>query len=226
LVNFTLVNGGSGPGAYGTQGKPAAGNVPPSRNGAVTWIDAAGNLWLFGGTQEFPYEFPPGNEYNDLWQFNPTINQWTWVGGSQTPGAYGAYGTQGVASATAVPGARDSSVSWLDATGNLWLFGGEGLDGSGNDLKGLLNDLWKFNPTTNQWTWVSGSTSINSFGVYGTLGTASTTNIPGSRLWAHSWADANGNLWLFGGQGLPATQTSIRNVYIGAGLSDLWEYMP
>jgi N-acetylneuraminic acid mutarotase len=225
LVNYTLVNNGSGPGSYGTQGKPDAGNVPPARNGAVTWIDAAGNLWLFGGMQQLPFGFSP-TDYNDLWQFNPTLNQWTWVAGSQTPNVYGTYGTQGVGSAATVPGARDSSVSWIDATGDLWLFGGEGLDGSGSDPMGNLNDLWKFNPTTNQWTWVSGAASTASFGVYGTLGAAAATNIPGSRAFAHSWIDPSGHLWLFGGQGLPAAQTSGLNASRSAGLSDLWMYTP
>ena len=48
----------------------------------------------------------------------------TWVGGSNTPGASGVYGTQGVAAATNVPRARDGGVTWTDSSGNLWLFGG------------------------------------------------------------------------------------------------------
>jgi hypothetical protein len=35
---------------------------------------------------------------------------------------------------------------WTDTKGNLWLFGGDGID-FGNKW-GYLNDLWKFNPTT------------------------------------------------------------------------------
>jgi len=40
-----------------------------------------------------------------------------------------------------VPGARYGSFSWIDVSGELWLFGGSGYDASGswNDL----NDLWK-----------------------------------------------------------------------------------
>ncbi len=37
-------------------------------------------------------------------------------------------------------------------------------------------------------------------GVYGTLGMASSSNIPGPRNYAASWIDSSGNLWLFGGQ--------------------------
>jgi hypothetical protein len=45
-----------------------------------------------------------------------------------------------------VPGGRDSSVTWTDSNGDVWLFGGEGYDASGNF--GWLNDLWKYGPTT------------------------------------------------------------------------------
>jgi hypothetical protein len=42
-------------------------------------------------------------------------------------------------------------------------------------------------------------------GIYGTLGTAATGNIPGARFGAASWTDNKGNLWLFGGQGFDGT---------------------
>ncbi len=35
---------------------------------------------------------------------------------------------------------------------------------------GYLNDLWKFSPSTNQWTWISGNNTINVPGVYGIQG--------------------------------------------------------
>jgi len=43
---------------------------------------------------------------------------------------------------TIVPGARQDAVSWTDSAGNLWLFGGYGVDSLGNT--GNHNDLWKF----------------------------------------------------------------------------------
>ena len=42
--------------------------------------------------------------------------------------------------ATNVPGARWSSASWTDVSGNLWNFGSEGYDSTGN---GSLGDLWE-----------------------------------------------------------------------------------
>src|SRR4051812_48604732 len=78
----------------------------------------------------------------------------TWMKGSGAINQTGIYGTINVPSATTNPGGRRSSVSWKDASGNFWLFGGEGFDKFG--AFGLLNDLWKYDVVTTMWTWVSG----------------------------------------------------------------------
>ena len=36
-------------GSYGIQGTAAADNVPGSRYGQISWLDASDHLWLFGG---------------------------------------------------------------------------------------------------------------------------------------------------------------------------------
>ncbi len=46
------------------------------------------------------------------------------------------------------------------------------------------------------WTWMGGSYLTGAAGVYGTKGTASAANVPGSRYIAVSWTDSNGNLWM------------------------------
>ena len=59
-------------GVYGTLGTPAAGNIPGGRDGAATWTDSSGNLWLFGG---FGFDANGTMGYlNDLWEFNPSTN--------------------------------------------------------------------------------------------------------------------------------------------------------
>jgi N-acetylneuraminic acid mutarotase len=206
----STVNAG---GVYGTLGTAATGNVPGSRYPAVSWTDSSGNFWLFGGSG---YAAGTSGALNDLWEFNPTAKTWTWVSGSSTVDAKGVYGTLGTASASNAPGARSSSVSWVDSSGNLWLFGGGGIDVAG--ASGDLNDLWEFSPTAKTWTWVSGSSTGNAQGVYGTLGTASASNVPGSRAYAVSWIDGSGNLWLFGG-GNSSTQGTVD-------FNDLWRYQP
>ena len=67
------------------------------------------------------------------------------MSGSNTRNQPGVYGTKGVPAAGNVPGSRDSAVSWTDASGNLWFFGGLGFDANGQ--RGDLNDLWKYDPT-------------------------------------------------------------------------------
>ncbi|MCH7490236.1 MAG: Ig-like domain-containing protein [Gemmatimonadetes bacterium] len=69
---------------------------------------------------------------------------WTWVSGSTSINQPGVYGTQGVASGSNTPGARSGAASWIDASGNLWLFGGGGIDAAGSF--GDLNDLWRGTP--------------------------------------------------------------------------------
>jgi N-acetylneuraminic acid mutarotase len=200
---------------YGTQGVASASNVPGARDGSISWTDSSGNLWLFGGLG-FPSSGSNGY-LSDLWQFTPSAGTWEWVSGPNTLSAIGVYGTQGVASTSNAPGGRDDAVSWTDASGNLWLFGGFGTDSVGNS--GFLNDLWKFNPAAGTWEWVSGSTTINAIGNYGTQGVASASNVPGARQEAVSWTDASGNLWLFGGFGYPSS-----NSY--GYLNDLWKFNP
>jgi len=79
--------------------------------------------------------------------------------------------------------------------------------------------------TVNEWTWMSGSNTITvkfggQSGIYGTLGVASASNVPGGREGSVSWTDSSGNLWLFGGRGYDSTGT------LGFGLNDLWEFSP
>jgi N-acetylneuraminic acid mutarotase len=201
-------------GVYGTQGAAASGNVPGARVRSVSWIDSAGKLWLFGGGGED--SAGTAGRLNDLWRYSPVSGQWTWVSGSNTADASGVYGTQGTAAAANVPGARISPVSWIDKAGDLWLFGGDGLDTNGN--RDQLNDLWRYSPGSSQWTWVGGSNAGGAFGVYGTQGTEAAVNVPGPRVGSAAWIDSAGDFWLFGGFGWDSAN--------GGDLNDLWRYSP
>ena len=132
--------GDNDPGEYGIEGTAAAANNPPSRNDARVAVDPAGKLWLFGGygLQAGPGAFDDGpGVFNDLWRFDPATDQWTWMSGSQGPDGAGTYGTQGVAAPGNVPPARAATFLWIDSDRNLFLFGGDGVNGA-------ENDLWKF----------------------------------------------------------------------------------
>jgi len=108
---------------------------PSARVGAVGWMDASANLWLFGGTNangtslslsslspnplpHFPFV---GNLLNDLWKFSQ--GQWTWVGGAQENGGM----TGGNIGANGYPGSLTDAGAWTDATqSSFFLYGGDG----------------------------------------------------------------------------------------------------
>jgi Galactose oxidase, central domain/Kelch motif len=205
------------------QGPPPA-LVPGARLGTATWTDQSGNFWLFGGSDG-------GNFQNDLWKYDTSAfnganyttaeGQWSFVGGSNLfdqPGHY--------FSGTLVPGARTNAVTWTDSSGNFWLFGGFGYDGATPTGFGNLNDLWEY--TGGNWVFVSGGNTnkVNQNGIYGTQGVAASTNMPGGRQEAVGWADANGNLWLFGGEGEDSVGTgnTAGTGATSAILNDLWMY--
>ncbi|MBK8038025.1 MAG: choice-of-anchor D domain-containing protein [Verrucomicrobiaceae bacterium] len=205
VINSFAVNG--------TQGTANIANTPGGRSATMTWTDAAGNLWLFGGFNS------SGTYNNDLWRFDRATAQWTWVKGSNTANQVGTYGIQGTANAANTPGSRQGGYTWIDSSGMLWLFGGFGFPSSGTTA-GQLNDLWKYDPAINNWTWVKGSAVINSNGTYGSQLTPAAGNTPGGRQQGCAWLDTLGRLWLFGGSGLPATGTVAGN------LNDLWQFDP
>jgi N-acetylneuraminic acid mutarotase len=202
-------------GVYGAFRKASAGNVPGARGYAAAWTDSNGNLWLFGG--EGPITSSQAALFNDLWEFNPMNKEWTWVSGSVQTNQPGVYGTLGSAATENTPGARSEAVSWTDDSGNFWLFGGTAPDPNPYDNGMTFNDLWKFDPKAEMWTWVSGSNTTNVAGTYGSIGVASTSNAPGSRTGASGWIDSKGNLWLYGGSS---------NLRITGDLADLWKFNP
>ena len=86
----------------------------------------------------------PENLLNDLWKFDGT--NWIWMGGSQIGNRVGTYGAPGTASTSNLASSRSGAVSWTDASGNLWFFGGLGEDPTDPNKSGNLNDLWRYTP--------------------------------------------------------------------------------
>jgi N-acetylneuraminic acid mutarotase len=130
----------SAKGTYGTKGTAAADNIPGARADSVRWTDAAGNVWLFGG---YGYDSAGKDDaLNDLWKYS--AGKWTWMGGPNVSGREGTYGTRGTPAAGNIPGARWAAVGWVDAAGNMWLFGGFVQNAAG--VREYLNDLWKYEP--------------------------------------------------------------------------------
>jgi N-acetylneuraminic acid mutarotase len=215
------------PGVSASPGVGSTTNIPGGRASQISWTDANGNFWLFGGTG-FDTAGNLWQYLNDLWEFSPSSGEWTLVNGSSVPasnpGSGGVYGTLGTAAAGNVPGGRFGSSAWTDSAGNLWLFGGYGLDSGAN--KGELDDLWEFNTTNKQWTWMSGSSTFTCWAKNASgcsfWAVTPPVSTPEGRDGAVAWTDSGGNLWLFGGETAAADVSNLT----GGLLSDLWEFSP
>lgn len=196
-------------GVYSTKGTTSTTDIPGSRYYAVSWSTGS-TFWLFGGSG---FDSTGSNSsLNDLWKYDVNTGNWTWMSGSSIVIQPGRYGSLGDPSNRNVPGARRNLASWVIGD-ELWLFGGFGTDSA--SAAGQLNDLWKYNTISGQWTWVSGSDTVNQMADYGFKGITDTTNVPGARTGAYAWAEGL-NLWLFGGYGYNATTRGR--------LNDLWKY--
>lgn len=99
------------------------------------------------------------------------------------------------------PEARSFSQSWTTKNGNFYVFGGD-------SLSGIINDLWKYEPTSNRWTQIHSFDTVTGGSSVGDP--VNGTRPPGRRN-AATWTDHNGDLWLFGGFG-------------GGLLNDLWKF--
>ncbi len=139
-------------------------------------------------------------------QISLSQGQWEWINGSVS-GGLPVYGTQGVPSPTNNPGSgRYCATPWVDNNGMFWLWGGEDL-AAGT----LRNDLWRYNPTTDEWTYFGGDGANAPNGVFNIMTVQSPTTWPGGKLHGSpSWVDLNNDLWIYG------TESAWTN--------DLWKY--
>lgn len=200
-------------GTYGPKGVALPSNCPGGREFSAVWKDPAGAVWIFGGGG-YAAAGGPGH-LNDLWRYNSVSNNWIYQSGTNLVNQFGSNGTMGVPSSTNIPGGRYSPVSVFDNWGNLWMFGGIGY--AGVPGIGRLNDAWRYTPSTDEWTWMKGFNGINQNGTYGTMGVSAPVNTPGGRYYNIGWKDLNGDMWVFGSFGYPATGP-INN------LNDLWKF--
>ncbi|MCZ7554930.1 MAG: hypothetical protein M5R41_00835 [Bacteroidia bacterium] len=209
-------------GIYGTLGLPDSLSTPGSRSGAFTWKAKDGTFRLFGGNTRIAGLVI--HVYNDLWKFDANTNLWTWMHGPDSVDDPGQYGTRSMSSAANVPPGREAGVSWVDRNGNLWMFGGskETTSGLGTDY---FNDLWMFDAERGEWVWMHGSNKVDQNGVYGTKGLPNGANTPGSREGSVGWTDLLGNLWLYGGRGVPFSQITFNDLWKFDAVQKTWTWM-
>ncbi len=213
--SWTWVNGDSamnGHTVYGAQGVASATNYPGIRYEAAEWKDVNGKFWIYAG-----YETSTPYDHADMWKYDPATNMWTWMSGSNVSGTVPSWGTKGIPSTSNLPGVRLlAPASWTDHNGKFWMFGGGNTAGSY-----FYNDMWKYDPVTNQWTWMNGTNTTNATGVYGTKGVFAPANTPGGKVETDcAVTDSHGKLWLFGGQGIDSTGFVWRHS------NELWAFDP
>ncbi|MBK9196193.1 MAG: hypothetical protein IPO17_14705 [Flavobacteriales bacterium] len=170
-----------------------------------SWTAQDGTFWMFGGQDN------SGNGLAALWKYDPATNMWTWMKGPSTFYFLGSFGTQGIEDPANLPPAKTfGGASWVDLDGNFWMYGGENGDNYDNNMN---NDLWRYNPGTNNWTWMKGTFLDNPPAVWGSLGVPDINNQPPARNNCYgTWVDDQGDLWMFGG------------AFLQQPSDDLWRY--
>ena len=210
---WTWMNGDSTSGfnvqTFGTvQGQFDITNSPGKRNIYSHWKDLDGHFWIFGGGNPYFHLF------GDLWEYDPAINEWAWIGGDTVGYTTGNFSFHCDTDTLDLPRAvSENRACWTDHAGNFWMMSGEF-----NSSYNSINDLWVYVPWRKDWVWMKGNNTINPVGVFGTQGISDPANIPGGRFGTGNWMDNDCNLWLFGG---------AKNSGTGFGyLNDLWKYVP
>jgi gliding motility-associated-like protein len=190
---------------YGTQFVSSPTNTPGSRSLFGQWTDANGKFWIYGGHGLYNNNV---TAFGDVWRFDPVTLEWTWMAGSVT--------TPGTFTQQCQPGGEPTSRSGgtscgIDACGRMWAFGG------GDQYPTIAyNDLWLFDPNTNQFTWITDSLMPQQSGIWGTQGVPSSSNHPPAMRFSSSFRDNQGNVWIFGGYHPSNT----------ASFNTLWKYTP
>jgi hypothetical protein len=181
-------------GVYGQQGVPSIFNHPPSLYEGCEWTDNSGNFWYYGGI----HSDSVGTilALGDMWKFNPTTLEWTWMSGPGIPSQPPVYGTLRVPLASNYPGTRCfGPIGITDKNGIFWMYGGYDFF-SGQ----FFSDLWSYDPSSNEWTWMSGQTTNAYQGTFGIMGVPSPLNFPNAKQECNAgWADSLNNIWIFGG---------------------------
>jgi hypothetical protein len=182
---------------------------PEAAADAASWTDSSGNLWLFGGCW-LRCQRGLWLDLNDLWEFNPSTNEWAWMGGSST--------IPSCASERAVVASPECTARWerllpeTSPEAAIPLRAGPtaaAISGSSGALATMPTAILAISttfgssilPRTNGRGWAEAARWRLQPGVYGTLGAPAAGNIPGGRSDASSWTDSSGNFWLFGGLG-------------------------
>jgi hypothetical protein len=157
--------------SFGSRGVFSASNTPGGRSYACAVIDpASGNVLMYGGSD------PSVLQRGDIWSWNGI--GWRWLAGSNMTNPNPVYGSKGVgvsAGGTGM-GGRMAPSCWY-ASGIMYI-------GFGSTFGPIRrNDLWTYNKTADQLTWIAGSSQTTQAAIaanssYSSQGTPSPTALP------------------------------------------------
>ncbi|KAH9492712.1 hypothetical protein Btru_024246 [Bulinus truncatus] len=183
--------------------------ITPSKRGhSAVWCYNS-SLYLFGGMGEKAI-------LNDMWVFNLSSFKWKEL--------HSLKNLTGLVGNLVYPWGRNGAATWVSGN-DFYMFGGNSNPMFSYKLQqkaGLMSDLWKYSPYSNEWYYVSGPTVPGQVSILNGVGTAVDSNLPGSRIGAASWTDSHGHLWLFAGTGadvMPASTSHTSRL-----LADLWRF--
>jgi gliding motility-associated-like protein len=183
---------------YGIKGVASPSNTPGARGGYAKWVDQQGRFWMYGGLSEELYALLGYSVYADMWMYDPTTTEWTWMAGSSVVSfnQIDATFTQQCVPGNGSPGScYENRCSWTDRCGRFWQFGG-----TYSEVLQGYDALWMFDPATLEFTWVSGSATVtSSAGNFGIQGIPAASNYPPAIFGNVGFQSANGDFWMFGG---------------------------
>ncbi len=212
---WTRMNGISSsfiPPNYGMKGVFSPSNSPGNRWTYQYWKSDDGKFYMFGSFSNYTQEM-----LSDMWEFDPSINLWAWVGGAQGQISSSIFSSLGEFSPNNIPATSIEEINnWKDECNRFWGY---------NVLTGFL---WCYDPAIDQFAWMDGDLQENN-SVYGVQGISSALNSPSSNHSTNTelscfgvphWTDLNGYFWMF--------ETKITGIMSSAQFnsSAMWRYIP
>eukprot|EP00158_Paraphelidium_tribonemae_P007708 Partr_v1_DN28337_c0_g1_i1_m79233 putative Inherit from NOG: hedgehog protein len=195
---WTWISGPAGTDAFaslGLMGEFSPFYHPAPRRFAGMVINTQTNdVLIFGGIGTAGY-------LNDLWIFRRETLVWAWVSGTTAADGPPVYGIKGQGDVSNVPGGRHGTISCYHEKSGLFLvYGGAAVDSNFN--ADYMSDLWGYNPTSKEWTWIAGSSVIMTPPVF-SVG----SQLAGAQQFSAITVDQlSGTVYMFGGDGYNPNQ--------------------
>ena len=208
---WTWINGNGAAPVYGTidvfdpLNTPGSFSACPSVGTLYTmWITSDDHLWMVVNRSDFV------NGNVEMWEYNPVINQWRCRRIDSQPLSQ----TQVFPTScdnndsTIFPAIRtEMRAEWVDNCDHLYLFGGGEFCWPSSNY----NDMWRYDPSTNNYTYIRGGTAPMVPGIQGIF---DPNNSPPDVSGSQAWQNENG-FYLMGGQN-----------GTGSPSDDVWLYSP